>query len=67
MIGKHEFIPFALGLNQDGSVKDIEILEYRESYGDQVRKPAWRAQFTGKRHRAPLHKKHIGCNPIAAP
>ncbi len=26
----------------------MEILEYRESYGDEVRNPKWRAQFTGK-------------------
>jgi Na+-transporting NADH:ubiquinone oxidoreductase subunit NqrC len=36
------------------AVKDIEILEYRESYGDQVRLPQWRAQFTGKRRGAKL-------------
>jgi Na+-transporting NADH:ubiquinone oxidoreductase subunit NqrC len=35
-------------------VRDVEILDYKESYGDQVRNPAWRAQFTGKRHGAPL-------------
>ena len=54
VIGKHEFIPFAVGLDQDGAVKGIEILEYREAYGGQVRTPAWRAQFQGKRHGAPL-------------
>jgi len=32
----------------------VEILEYRETYGDQVRNEAWRAQFTGKTHAAPL-------------
>jgi Na+-transporting NADH:ubiquinone oxidoreductase subunit NqrC len=35
-------------------VKGIEILEYRESYGDQVRGAAWRAQFVGKKAGAPL-------------
>lgn len=50
VVGKHEFIPTALGLNADGTVKDIEILEYREAYGSQIRDPAWRAQFTGKRN-----------------
>src|SRR4029077_6394947 len=54
VVGKHEFIPFAVGLDQDGAVKGIEILEYREAYGDQVRNPAWRAQFTGKKHGAAL-------------
>jgi Na+-translocating ferredoxin:NAD+ oxidoreductase RnfG subunit len=54
VVGKHEFIPFALGLDESGGVKSIEILEYREAYGDQVRHPAWRAQFTGKKHGAVL-------------
>jgi Na+-translocating ferredoxin:NAD+ oxidoreductase RnfG subunit len=54
VVGKHEYITFALGLDADGAVKDIEILEYRESYGDQVRGSAWRAQFKGKRNGAPL-------------
>src|ERR1041385_6033223 len=43
VIGKHEFIPYALGLNGDGSVKQVEILEYRETYGDQIRDLKWRA------------------------
>jgi hypothetical protein len=50
VVGKHEFIPIALALDAKGAVKGIEILEYRESYGGQVREPAWRAQFTGKHH-----------------
>ena len=54
VIGKHEFIPFAVGLDAEGGVKQIDILEYREAYGSQVRNPAWRAQFTGKRHGAAL-------------
>ena len=54
VVGKHEFIPIALGLDASGAVKDIEILEYREAYGDQVREPKWRAQFTGKRNGAKL-------------
>jgi hypothetical protein len=54
VVGKHEFITFALGLDPTGAVKDIEILEYRESYGSEVRQPEWRAQFTGKRQGAKL-------------
>jgi Na+-translocating ferredoxin:NAD+ oxidoreductase RnfG subunit len=54
VVGKHEFITFALGLDAAGAVKDVEILDYRESYGDQVRGRAWRAQFLGKRHGAAL-------------
>ena len=48
--GKHELITYAVGLNADGSVRQIEVMEYRESYGYEVRNPAWRQQFVGKRH-----------------
>lgn len=50
VVGKHEFIPIALALDANGAVKDVEILEYRESYGGEVRGAKWRAQFTGKRN-----------------
>jgi hypothetical protein len=54
VLGKHEFITYAVGLNANGSVKQIEILEYRESYGSEVRDAKWRAQFIGKTAQAPL-------------
>lgn len=46
--GKHEFITYAVALDAGGKVKQIEILDYRETYGSQIRYPQWRAQFTGK-------------------
>jgi Na+-translocating ferredoxin:NAD+ oxidoreductase RnfG subunit len=54
VIGKHEFITFAVGIGADGGVRGVEILEYRESYGGEVRNPKWRAQFVGKTKAAPL-------------
>ncbi len=48
VVGKHDLITYAVGLNADGTVRGIEILEYRESYGHEVRMPAWRQQFAGK-------------------
>jgi hypothetical protein len=54
VVGKHEFITYALALDADGAVKGVEILEYLESFGDEIRDPGWRAQFTGKRHGARL-------------
>lgn len=54
VVGKHDFITYALGLNPDGSVRGLEILEYRESYGYEIRDPRWRAQFAGKTGNAPL-------------
>jgi Na+-translocating ferredoxin:NAD+ oxidoreductase RnfG subunit len=53
-IGKHEYFTIALGLNADSSVKQIEILDYKESYGYEVRNEAWRKQFTGKTSMASL-------------
>lgn len=48
--GKHEFITYAVALNLDGSVRQVEVLNYRETYGYEIRQPAWRRQFVGKRH-----------------
>lgn len=49
VIGDHEFIPFALALDDHGAVKSVEILEYNEYTGDQVRNPKWLEQFVGKK------------------
>lgn len=54
VLGKHEFINWALALNPDGTVKQIEILDYRETYGYQIREEKWRQQFYGKQHGAKL-------------
>jgi len=50
VVGKHDFIPFALALDAAGAVKSVEILEYREAYGGEVRNPKWLAQFKGKKN-----------------
>ncbi|MDQ2660159.1 MAG: FMN-binding protein, partial [Verrucomicrobiota bacterium] len=54
VLGKHEFITYAVGLSAEGAVRGLEIMEYRESYGGEVRNPKWRAQFDGKTNAAPL-------------
>jgi hypothetical protein len=48
VLGKHEMITYALVLNPDLSVRQIEVLEYHESYGYEVAEPSWRQQFVGK-------------------
>jgi len=48
VIGKHELITYAAGINLEGSLRQFQILEYRESYGSQIRFPSWRDQFVGK-------------------
>lgn len=50
VIGKHEFITYALALGADGAVLGIEIMDYRETYGGEIRNAAWRSQFVGKHH-----------------
>jgi Na+-translocating ferredoxin:NAD+ oxidoreductase RnfG subunit len=49
VVGKHEFITFGMGVGADGKVRGVEILEYKETYGGEVRRPDWRKQFNGKK------------------
>jgi Na+-translocating ferredoxin:NAD+ oxidoreductase RnfG subunit len=48
VIGKHEFITYALALDPDGAVRGIEVMDYRETYGYEIRNAEWRRQFVGK-------------------
>ena len=48
VIGKHELITYAVGIDSQGVVRGVEILDYRETRGGEVRDPRWRAQFAGK-------------------
>jgi Na+-transporting NADH:ubiquinone oxidoreductase subunit C len=48
VIGKHLFIDYAVALDPGGRVLRVEILQYRESYGGEVRQGSWLAQFVGK-------------------
>ena len=54
VVGKHELITYALALNADGSIRQIEIMDYRESRGYEIRTPGWRKQFVGKTIKDPL-------------
>ena len=48
VIGKHLYIDYAVALSPAGAVQRVDILEYRESYGGEVRSASWLAQFVGK-------------------
>lgn len=48
VLGKHEYITYALAVEVDGRIRALEIMEYRENYGGEVRNADWRAQFHGK-------------------
>lgn len=54
VIGKHDFITFAVGISTGGDVLGVEIMSYREVYGSEVRHERWRRQFVGKRRGDPL-------------
>ncbi len=54
VVGKYEVIDYAVGVSDDGKVRQVEILNYRESHGYEVRLPAWRKQFVGKGPEAKL-------------
>lgn len=45
VVGKQEFITYALGIEPDGALRTPEIMAYRESHGGEVRNAGWRKQF----------------------
>jgi len=54
VIGKSELITYAVALDAGGAVKSIEILDYREAHGGEIRLAGWRKQFAGKTGADPL-------------
>jgi len=65
VIGKFELISYAVGLNPDASVRQVEILAYRESHGGEIRLPAWRKQFAGKSAKSGDLRIGAGINNIS--
>jgi Na+-translocating ferredoxin:NAD+ oxidoreductase RnfG subunit len=54
VVGKHLYIDYAVALTPSGAVHSVEILQYRESYGGEIRDHSWLAQFVGKTRGSPL-------------
>lgn len=48
VIGKHLYIDYSVAIGADGRVRRVDILKYRESYGEEVADGSWLAQFVGK-------------------
>lgn len=48
VIGKQEYIRYALAVDTAGRVLRLDVLDYRETHGWEIRNERWRAQFTGK-------------------
>jgi Na+-translocating ferredoxin:NAD+ oxidoreductase RnfG subunit len=49
VVGKYELIDYAAGFNPQGQLTGVEVLVYRESHGAEIRTPAWRRQFEGRK------------------
>jgi electron transport complex protein RnfG len=47
-LGQHEPITFATFFDREGQVTRVEIVTYREPFGDGVRSPRFRQQFVGR-------------------
>jgi Na+-translocating ferredoxin:NAD+ oxidoreductase RnfG subunit len=53
-LGMHEPIDFAVRFTGAGTVNGVEVMEYREAYGDEVRAERFRSQFIGKSANDPI-------------
>lgn len=53
-LGQHEPITFGVRLRSDCVIDRIEVMVYREAYGDGVRAETFRRQFEGKTAKDPL-------------
>ena len=54
VVGKHEMIKYAVGIDQNGRIRGVEIMQYNESYGGEVQDKSWRQQFIGKSMKDPI-------------
>ena len=52
--GKDQQITFLVAIDSANSVKDVDVLVYREPQGGEVAYEPWRKQFRGKASTAPL-------------
>jgi hypothetical protein len=48
VIGKEDFITYAVSVDTAGRLGTPEVLSYRESHGGEIRSAAWRGQFAGR-------------------
>lgn len=53
-LGQHLPITFGALVGTEGALKRLEVMVYREAYGEEVREPRFRQQFQGKTALDPL-------------
>ena len=70
VVGRQDFIDYALGINVDGTLRAPEIMSYRESHGGEIRNAAWLRQFArrsdGVRLRAAIDIRNIAGATLSA-
>ncbi len=54
VLGKHKPITYLIAFSPQHSVSAVEILEYRENYGDEIRFESFRSQLVGREPGKPL-------------
>jgi len=57
-LGQHQPITFAALVGADGTMRRLEVMVYREAYGDAIRENRFRQQFQGKTARDPVRHGH---------
>jgi Na+-translocating ferredoxin:NAD+ oxidoreductase RnfG subunit len=53
-VGLHEYIDYGVKFGLNGAIERVEIIAYRENYGDQVRGTRYRSKFVGKTANDPI-------------
>ena len=48
VVGRHDFITYPVVIDAAGKLRPVQILEYRESHGGEIRNARWLAQFDGR-------------------
>lgn len=48
VIGREQFITYAIAIDTAGKLGTLEVMAYRESHGGEIRGGAWRHQFDGR-------------------
>ena len=64
VVGKHEMITYAIAIGGDGAVRRVEVLEYRESYGQEVADAKWLRPVRWQERRVDIeagqgHRQHL--------
>jgi Na+-translocating ferredoxin:NAD+ oxidoreductase RnfG subunit len=54
VMGQSQAITFAVGIGTDGVLRDLAVLVYRESHGEEITDKRFRKQFAGKRVADPI-------------